>query len=505
MGSYTFRWPYNANEVFVTGTFDDWGKTVKLDRRGDVFEKDVRLPAMDRKIHYKVRVPLICLPETLGWPIWDCWNFYDLSPAFAPADFVVDGIWSTDNTGREENDGNNNINNVLFPEDIQEQSALEPASNHTAVMSGVTPGSTTAALAAQVPKEGGDPTISSAAPDSTSAELTKQSLQERSGNVPGSFPQTPLGDSEEFSVNPIPASSGIGNPTQLRPGDKVPDPSAVNENTVGSTVRTDKDAYEADASAHLQGGSKPQRDIDLTLPTESKNLIPESSLPMGESNQPDPGYTINSVGPASTTAALAAGVPKESEKQQTNGEDPVGEVPGRVKDSMAEAHEPPEAAASHEVVGEKADLEKELQGKVNANEYGGAPPPTMTAATTETAPRPTGQPDSAQLSPRSSTPTQPQPTVTTGVGEAKAPPVSEPRNNQAPPEPRNDPAPTGATVTTRPTPAKVVNTGGSGSAFGDTQQRAQSQGNVNGAESESKTKRKSRTSEFFSKLKERFR
>jgi hypothetical protein len=39
--------------VFVTGTFDDWGKTVKLDRVGDIFAKEVTLPAGE-KIQYKV-------------------------------------------------------------------------------------------------------------------------------------------------------------------------------------------------------------------------------------------------------------------------------------------------------------------------------------------------------------------------------------------------------------------------------------------------------------------
>lgn len=46
--------PYNANEVFVTGTFDDWGKTVKLDRKGDAFEKEVHLPSTHENVYYKV-------------------------------------------------------------------------------------------------------------------------------------------------------------------------------------------------------------------------------------------------------------------------------------------------------------------------------------------------------------------------------------------------------------------------------------------------------------------
>jgi hypothetical protein len=43
-----------ASEVFVTGTFDDWGQTEKLEKKGDFFEKDVQLPNKD-KILYKVR------------------------------------------------------------------------------------------------------------------------------------------------------------------------------------------------------------------------------------------------------------------------------------------------------------------------------------------------------------------------------------------------------------------------------------------------------------------
>lgn len=62
MGSYTFQWPHPANEVFVTGSFDDWGKTVKLDRSGDVFTKEVQLPSADDKVHYKVGSALRSFP-----------------------------------------------------------------------------------------------------------------------------------------------------------------------------------------------------------------------------------------------------------------------------------------------------------------------------------------------------------------------------------------------------------------------------------------------------------
>jgi len=46
--------PHPAEEVFVTGTFDNWGKSVKLDKSGEVFKKTVNLPKTGEKILYKV-------------------------------------------------------------------------------------------------------------------------------------------------------------------------------------------------------------------------------------------------------------------------------------------------------------------------------------------------------------------------------------------------------------------------------------------------------------------
>lgn len=42
-----------ASEVYVTGTFDDWKQTVKLEHDGTIFQKTVTLPSSD-KIYYKV-------------------------------------------------------------------------------------------------------------------------------------------------------------------------------------------------------------------------------------------------------------------------------------------------------------------------------------------------------------------------------------------------------------------------------------------------------------------
>lgn len=50
---------HDAKEVYVTGSFDDWKKTVQLQNEGGIFKKTVTLPA--GKHHYKVR-PLFISP-----------------------------------------------------------------------------------------------------------------------------------------------------------------------------------------------------------------------------------------------------------------------------------------------------------------------------------------------------------------------------------------------------------------------------------------------------------
>ena len=82
----------------------------------------------------------------------------------------------------------------------------------------------------------------------------------------------------------------------------------------------------------------------LGLPPISKNMIPESSLPIGavDAAPQDAVPTIQSAGFESTTAQLAAAVPLESSK-----------VPEIVKESQGEAGFSPEASAVPEEVKEE--------------------------------------------------------------------------------------------------------------------------------------------------------
>lgn len=245
-------------------------------------------------------------------------------------------------------------------------------------MSGVAPTSTTAALAENVPLE-----------------------KTGSSDLPGAFPETPAAEAGEFSVNPIPepghtltsgvrddpelvakdkakqeaeqavgvsplpAFAGAVNPVEVAPGEKLPATEAVTGNSIHNNVTLDKEAYEKSGGLGnapvLPPVVTPEAEREqngtgvLDMPSISKTLIPESSLPMGTSGVGtfDATPTIQSAGPQSTTSQLAANVPLESAK-----------VPDVVKESQQEADVPPEASAVPEEVKEKSAVEKELLSEV---------------------------------------------------------------------------------------------------------------------------------------------
>ena len=171
-------------------------------------------------------------------------------------------------------------------------------------------------------------------------------------------PELKSKDQEEeqtVGVAPIPATGGIGNPVQLQPGEKVPDPSTITGNTVDSTAKKDKESYEkSDASTPVMPAWLRERQGEES----STSKIPESGgLPAGEgaSNTADQdiGPTMSSVGPESTTAALAGQVPKEQRG-----------VPEVVEESQKEAKGDPEASANPDAVEEKKETEEQLKKEV---------------------------------------------------------------------------------------------------------------------------------------------
>jgi hypothetical protein len=506
-----------ATEVYVTGTFDDWGKTQKLEKVGDIWEKEVELPANDTKYRYK---------------------------------FVVNGNWVTDHEAAQEEDGDHNVNNVLYPEFIKKP---EPAATPAAAV------------------------ISSAAPGSTTADLAAlQPLEQTKSDVPGAFPETPMNEPDSFGVQPIAATEGIGNP---QPGETAtntvdstvttskeaydnagvdapapelekaavpepetvsvqpipassgvgnPQPGDVQTNSVEDSVTTSKEDYEKAGSsafpiagaAVAAAGASAAAGVGLTSKNEEKkNLIPESSLPMGEDAGKglDAGPTLQSSGPTSTTTALAGAVPLEQKRQAMviDPEDapvtePAPEVPEPVKESIAEAHTSPEAAASEEAVKEKEAVEKELLAKVPTTDGAGDPAPTIAAATSETAPAPTTAPAASSESAADPTLAD-EPAVkmmnqneegTAADAVAEAPKTEVPAAEAAAPTaaavsaPAPTPAAPASKEATKPaTPAKATPTATPASAASKTTQPSSATSTPT-----KEKKKKNRVSAFFKKI-----
>jgi hypothetical protein len=85
LGNYTFIREHPADDVLVTGTFDDWQKTVRLEKHEGIFKKQVLLP---REItHYK---------------------------------FVVDGNLLVNGSKRLQDVGSGVVDNAILPEDMIE-------------------------------------------------------------------------------------------------------------------------------------------------------------------------------------------------------------------------------------------------------------------------------------------------------------------------------------------------------------------------------------------------
>jgi hypothetical protein len=146
-------------------------------------------------------------------------------------------------------------------------------------------------------------------------------------------------------------------------------------------------------------GVEAAADSALSVPETSKNMIPESSLPMGGEvkDTTDTGPFISSAAPNSTSSDLASTVPleptreakvidEEDEAPSATLSGPAPTIPEMVQESLSEAHQSPEAAASAEAVSEKALVENELLSKVKSTDAAGEPAPSPAAEGTSSAP-----------------------------------------------------------------------------------------------------------------------
>ncbi|EGY13380.1 uncharacterized protein VDAG_00062 [Verticillium dahliae VdLs.17] len=248
--------------------------------------------------------------------------------------FVVDNNWITDHTAPQEPDHEGNVNNFLTPEQIVKENPT------AAIMNTITPESTTAALAKDVPLE--------------NSKASEEEPKATPVHAIGGFPQTPVDELDKtISVNPLPASDVTKPQPNIAPGEPLP-PSA-HAGDIHSQVTLDKESYEK--SDRLPGLTE----ANSTLPSTTGADIPESSLPMPAAAIAAgiDTTTINTVTPEATTAALAANVPKTVNAAALD-----AKVPEAVVESQKAAGVDPEASADPKEVIDKATVEDELKEKV---------------------------------------------------------------------------------------------------------------------------------------------
>ena len=288
-------------------------------------------------------------------------------------------------------------------------------------------------------------------------------------------------EEEAFGVKPIPASSGIGNPISVPAGEKLPEQASFNPNTVESTATTSKEGYERDASAPLVAGAaaaglgeaglgESKETSAFTVPEKSDNMIPESSLPMGDSTKDtmDAGPTISSAAPTSSSSYLAATQPIEPRKEAMVVDDetpsatlssPAPAIPEVVKESMSEAHQSPEAAGSAEAVEEKVAMESELLKEVKTTEATGEPAPSaVTDVTGVGSPVASSVPETVKESILKAN-ESPEAAVSAEEVREKSAVESELLSKVKSTDATGEPAPTAAAATTETAPAPTSETG----------------------------------------------
>jgi hypothetical protein len=162
------------------------------------------------------------------------------------------------------------------------------------------------------------------------------------------------------------------------------------------------------------------------------------------------------------------------------------DVPEIVKESIADSHRDPEAAANKEAVQEKKEVEQELHTKVKVDESAGTPAPTVSAATQPTAPGLAAPGfDSADVSPTSTPPPG------RSAGPAPAPTSAPATSEQTAPVVTDGPVTVPTDEVSTPKPAQQSNTQGAGTATT--------------SEGSSKDDKKKKRRSWFQKLKEKLK
>lgn len=344
------RWPHtDANEVIVTGTFDQWSSSLRLSRKPDGFEAPVFIPWKD-KIAYK---------------------------------FIVDGRWMTNDTEPTEID-HGFVNNVYTapskPPMPEPQHAIVPPSPSDSEVEpqhvGKVPGSADksvengSALAepheASIPTAGPAPEKPSTIPDEVKQVVT--SAVDAPHAVTAQVAPEPQEVEVERSSEEVAPDQAPKETVHIAPADAAeaeePASSSVPEPESGATP--DVDATGAYGSVPVEKGTS-TAEAESKLVAEEPAPVPEPVTAVPAAVEPVPELT-----PTKIEAAPAA----ESETVQT----PEHEVP--VSPAREESAAVPQPSASAPAVEQDSEPGKST-GTTPAAELAAAPEPKPDAKSPE--------------------------------------------------------------------------------------------------------------------------
>jgi hypothetical protein len=130
--------------------------------------------------------------------------------------------------------------------------------------------------------------------------------------APGAFPETPAFETPAdehpgFSVDPIPATAGSGNPVSLKPGEAVPDSSTLTNNTISSGVHDDPELKAAD-----KANEEPTFSVNPIPATTGAGVHDDPELKAADKAAEEPTFSVDPI-PATAGAGnpikLAPGEP----------------------------------------------------------------------------------------------------------------------------------------------------------------------------------------------------
>ncbi|KAI5285800.1 hypothetical protein KEM54_000277 [Ascosphaera aggregata] len=428
MHKHLFRWAGPGKLVIVTGTFDNWTKSTRLERTQDgAFEKELELPAGKTLYKYFIDGQWVLDPDTLqeenqskilnnvlvlpspseGAQSEEEGSNSDPDPnePITPSQLMGVGA-SGSSSKKKKNKKKNRKKKKVAAADGVETADTTPSTAATsetipvseepsATISSVAPHSTTAELAAQVPIEKKQAEPQTTNIHSEESEVTAASLQptaplrEDMGNAVEQIAEATPQEQDLETSRPasIEGANGLENRKPFTFIPLVPEQTAsakaneaIAENVPVVVQKTLKDSGAAPGAT----ANPTAVEAKATAQDELKETVPETAA---EGDVPQPALKASVPGdilPERKEDNTVIAEKQEVQKQildEVPQKPAVGEISSIVEAAHKKAQAPLEASQDAELVAQKQSVQDEVEGTVpKAPVVGEFPPPVVRAS-----------------------------------------------------------------------------------------------------------------------------